>query len=99
MAIVMVLEIPDGTIEQYEQVNEIMGVHDTDSAPDGLIGHVCAPTDTGLLIVDVWESQEALDAFFAGRLGAALAQANVPEAMPRVYPVHNGIRGRSAAAA
>ncbi len=93
MAIMMVLEVPGGTIEQYERANEIMGITGDDTAPDGLVGHVAAKTDDGMLIVDVWESQEKLDAFFRDRLGDALHQAGVPEAQPRIYPVHNGIRG------
>jgi len=94
MAIVMMLEVPGGTIEQYEQANEIMGIHGDENAPDGLLGHVAAKTEDGVLIVDVWESQEHLDTFFRERLGDALHQAGVPDAKPRIYPIHNAIRGR-----
>jgi hypothetical protein len=98
MAILMVMELPGATAEQYDRVNWILGIRDEDTAPPGLVGHVCSPTDRGLLIVDVWETQEALDAFFVtGGLGAALAQAGIHEAQPRIYAVHNLLGGRAAA--
>jgi hypothetical protein len=98
MAIVMVFEVSGVTTEQYDRVNELMGVSG-DNPPDGLIGHVCATTDDGLFITDVWESQEALDTFFQTRLGGALKDAGVPEVHPRVLPVYNWIRGRTPTAA
>jgi heme-degrading monooxygenase HmoA len=89
---VMVIIEPDGvTVEQYEQVNETMGVSSVADVP-GLISHAAGQADGGLLIVDVWESAEAFESFVEERLGAALAQAGVsgrPE--PRVLPVHNHI--------
>ena len=99
MAIVMVMDVPGGTLEQYEQVNETLGIAGSETAPAGLVGHVCAKTEDGVLIVDVWESEQALHAFFeTGGLGAALKQAGVPAVQPRIYPVHNGLRGRDYAA-
>ena len=56
MAIVMVLEVPGASTEQYDQVNEAIGVYSSADAPDGLISHVCAVTDKGLVICDVWSS-------------------------------------------
>jgi heme-degrading monooxygenase HmoA len=87
MAIVMRLEVPGGTIEQYEQVNEILGIHGDDDAPDGLIFHAAGETDEGFLLVDVWESAEKLDAFFE-KAGPALAQAGVPDTPPEIMPLH-----------
>jgi heme-degrading monooxygenase HmoA len=87
MAIVMRLEVPGGTIEQYEQVNEVLGIQGDDDAPDGLIFHVAGDTDEGFLIVDVWESAEKLDAFFE-KAGPALADAGVPDTAPEIMPLH-----------
>ena len=90
MSILMVLEVPGATTEEYDRVNEIAGVSTPDGAPDGLIHHTCAASADGLVIADVWESPEHLDGFFHERLGAALAQVGL-EATPRVVPVHNRI--------
>jgi quinol monooxygenase YgiN len=99
MAILMTMDVPGGTIEMYEQVNELLGISGTEDAPDGLIGHVCATTETGIRIVDVWESREALETFLQTRALAAFEQVGVPQTEPQIHTVHNGIRGRSAAAA
>ena len=95
MAVLMVMEVPGGTTDQYEKVNEIMGIAGDDDAPDGLIQHVAAKSDDGVVVVDVWESQEALDRFFEERLGAALQQAGLgSDSPPQMLPVHNRMTGK-----
>jgi heme-degrading monooxygenase HmoA len=90
VAIVMRMEIPGGTIEQYEQINDALGIEGDETAPDGLILHMAGLSEDGFLIVDAWESQEKLDAFFqSGGLGAALADANVPQVQPDIHQLHN----------
>ena len=91
MAILMMLDLDGATVEQYKQVNESMGIRGDEDAPDGLVSHVCAVTDGGLIIADVWESQEALDRFFESRLAGALQEAGVQQGQPRILPVHNTI--------
>lgn len=91
MAILMILEVPGATLDAYERANEIMGVHGDDSAPDGLISHTAGATEDGIIAVDVWESEEALQRFFETQLGAALKEAGIPEGKPRILPVHNMI--------
>jgi heme-degrading monooxygenase HmoA len=100
VAVLMVFEVPGGTVEQYEQMNEIMGIRGDEDAPDGLISHVVGRTDDGVLVADVWESDEQLRRFFEERLGAALKEVGMPEsAHPRILPVHNLIaRGAGAEA-
>jgi hypothetical protein len=52
--------------------------------------HVCAPTDDGIRIVDVWESDEALQRFVEHpgfRRALADARLKEPDAV-EVYPVH-----------
>jgi hypothetical protein len=98
VAILMVMDVPGGTAEQYDRVNEILGIRGDENAPPGLVHHVCAVTDRGLLIIDLWESHEALDAFFVtGGLSAALKEAGVLEVQPRVYAVLGSISGLTGA--
>ena len=42
------------------------GVHDG----AGIVSHWCEQTDTGWTVHDVWESEEAMQAFLASRIGA-----------------------------
>lgn len=93
MAILMLMEFEGGTREQYDQVDEILGGVTVENAPEGLISHSAAITEDGLVVADVWESPEALQAFFDEQLGAAIQQAGIPESEPRILPVHNHIHG------
>jgi hypothetical protein len=94
MAVVLVLEAPGATTAQYDRVNEILGITGDDDAPDGLISHTAGATDDGVLVVDLWESREAAQAFFLGGLGDALAAAGMTDLKPaQVLPVHNHFQG------
>jgi hypothetical protein len=97
MAVLMVMEAAGATAEQYDRTNEIMGIRGDDDAPDGLIQHVAAIDGDGLLIADVWESEEALDRFYEERLRAALEQSGVAESAgrPRRMQVHNRLAGKA----
>jgi hypothetical protein len=94
MSVLMLLELPGATTEQYNQLNEAMGIHGDEDAPEGLVHHVVGSDDDGLTIVDVWESDEALGRFVEGRLRPALEGAGIqPGPDPRVLPVHNKLDG------
>ena len=68
---------------QYERVAGPL----IDPAPAGLILHVAGPTDEGVRIIDVWDSEESWERFQAEWLGpaiAALGGPSRPEATLRV---------------
>jgi hypothetical protein len=79
------------TTAQYDQVNEKLGIR-AGSEPEGLLQHLAGQTDDGLLVVDVWESPEQFEHFFATGAADAIAEVGGPPVEPRVYPVHNMIR-------
>jgi hypothetical protein len=58
MAVLVIVEVPGGTEEMYDSMNEQMGVGDT-WMPDGLITHTAGPIDGGWRVVDCW--REAAD--------------------------------------
>jgi quinol monooxygenase YgiN len=72
--------------DQYEQVNQ--QVSPNNRPPAGLLYHAAGRSDGGFCIIEVWESQEALQEFFAQQLGLALQQAGVT-AQPRMFEVIN----------
>jgi heme-degrading monooxygenase HmoA len=94
MPILMIMDIEGATAEQYDGVDELLGGLTPENAPAGLISHAAAVTDTGVMVADVWESAEDLQRFFDEKLGAAIAEAGLPQAEPRIVPVHNHIEGR-----
>jgi hypothetical protein len=75
--------------EQYDAV-----IRDLDLGGKGYKGsvfHVAGPMEGGWRIVDVWDSQAALDAFMHDKLLAALQKNGVPEPQVTVWPVHNTV--------
>jgi hypothetical protein len=94
MSVLMLLEMPGATTDQYAQVNEAMGIGGEADAPEGLVEHVVGIADDGLIVADVWESEEALGRFAEERLRPALEKAGVAGGPPaRVHPVHNRLEG------
>lgn len=94
MAVLMIMDVEGGTVEQYEQVDRLLGGTTADNAPDGLISHTAAVTDTGLIVADVWESPEALQRAIEEHLGPAFKEVGVPQgAPPRLVPVHAHLHG------
>src|SRR5215831_8388827 len=97
MAVLMIMDLEGATTEEYEAVNAAIGI-DENNLPQGLIQHAVGPTDEGgLLIVDVWESEEDLGRFIEEKVAPAMQQAGVEsQAQPRVHEVHNHIPQGSA---
>ena len=90
MAIVMSLEWPGATLEEYDQVMVALGL-DAEPPAGGLF-HVSGTDGGTLRILDVWESDDAWNAFREGRLMPALEQTGLIEkGAPnvRTYPLHN----------
>lgn len=82
MAEVVVLEFsaPDA-VEIYNKVNKLLGwdgVPDSEQMPAGLQSHVVGESGDKLVVVEVWESQQAEHAFMESQLGPAFAEAQVP---------------------
>src|SRR2546425_11106123 len=72
MAIVMHMEWPGATLEDYDRAMESTRLDET--PPAGGLVHVAGVDDGTLRIVDVWESEEAWNAFRSDRLMPALEQ-------------------------
>jgi hypothetical protein len=70
MAVVMTAVIPAST-DMYDAINQEMGVSN-DNLPNGLIAHYAAPTDNGMLLVDVWDSMDDFQTFAAEKLAPAM---------------------------
>src|ERR1700729_2373671 len=74
----------DTTLKQLEEAGA--------GAPDGRLSHVALETDGEIQVFDVWESQEAFEAFGATLL-PILNAAGIELNEPMVARVHNEIRG------
>jgi hypothetical protein len=61
-------------------------------APAGRLFHVALETDGAINVFDIWESQEAFDAF-GQTLVPILAAAGIELTPPMIARVHNTIQG------
>jgi len=91
MAIVMISDAATDTVAQYDDAIEKLEAAGHGNPP-GRVSHVAALKGTGYFVVDVWESQEAFDAFAPVLI--PLIEA-VGGSIPKieVAPVHNRING------
>lgn len=85
MAVAAVFE-GDISQAQYERVRA--QVTPDNRPPPGLLYHVAGQGEGGWYVVEVWESQEALQRFFDEKLGQALQQANI-NIQPKFFQVVN----------
>jgi hypothetical protein len=82
------------TQTQYEEsVRKLTGKERMESADDwpvpGLISHTTGQGPKGFRVIDVWESQEAVDAFGA-QLMPMLDEIGVQEE-PQIFPAHTHV--------
>ena len=87
MAYVAVIDIPGLTTEQYDVVLERMQVVERPSP--GIYLHICAPTDDGLRVIELWDSEEGFRAFVEERLFPAATELGI-QAQPAIAitPLH-----------
>lgn len=89
MAVLIEAEFPGVTAQQYDAVDQRAGTRSGQPVA-GLVCHSAMITDTGLRVVDVWESTEAFQAYFTQRLQPVLKEQGFPEpsAPPGFSRVH-----------
>jgi hypothetical protein len=90
MAFTMELRLPRDAAPMYAQLNRVMGMTE-DSLPWGLLHHFATETDESFSVFDVWESREAYDQFFEGRLGPAMREVAGDRA-GEAHPVFGELR-------
>jgi hypothetical protein len=90
--VVLVFESPTFTQEQYEEsVRKLTGGKSRmESASDwpveGLLAHIPGQGANGFRVVDVWESEEAMQRW-GEKLTPMLAELGI-EGEPEIYPAH-----------
>lgn len=86
LALITMKGDPDDLLDRYDRsAAEMEEVSD-----DGLILHSIAPTEDGVVMADVWESQETLERYMAHPdFVKMLERYEFPEPEVRMYDVHN----------
>ena len=68
VAVAVILDFEGATLSQYGQVIEKMGLTPGGETPQALF-HWVAETDTGVRVVDVWETRERFQQFADEQIG------------------------------
>ena len=87
MADALILEFPGVTVAEYRAVNRALGIDVSTGAgewPDGLLFHSAGTSPAGLIVYEIWESQDAQGRFMGDRLGRALQEGGITAAPSRV---------------
>jgi len=83
MAQAVILEFDGVSKDHYDAVNAKLGLDPgagTGDWPEGMISHTGGTTSGGGIVVfEVWESQDAQAKFMETRLGAALGEVGLPQ--------------------
>jgi hypothetical protein len=90
MAVAIEMDFKGATLDQYDQVIELMGLSPGSPLPPGAIFHWAAETEDGIRVVDVWETREAYDRFAQEQIGPYTQQVGIPGPPEVTYrDVHN----------
>lgn len=94
MALLMEIDFPGVTAEQYDEVDKRAGTR-APQPPDGLLFHSAVVTGAGLHLVDLWETRAKFDAFME-RLMPIATEAGFPDpkAPPELTEVHHHFERR-----
>jgi hypothetical protein len=86
MAVTMVLDAPDMTRQQYDEISK-RTYFPPGKLPRGLIHHIATEVDGGLRIVEVWDSEADLRAYFEDQLTPVSKEAGVELGAPKAATV------------
>ncbi|MCZ0978430.1 hypothetical protein O1L60_01920 [Streptomyces diastatochromogenes] len=88
MAILVKAELPGVTTDQYDALNGRLQAL-PDNPFQGCLSHVCVATDSGLLIHDLWESEQDMRRFM-NRVMPLAEEMGLPQgSQPEIHQVHN----------
>ena len=90
MAVAVQMDFEGATLAQYDEACSKMGLTPKGPGPAGAISHFATMTDSGLRVVDVWESREQFDTFAQEQIGPVTQAVGIagPPAM-QFFEVHN----------
>ena len=95
MAVVVQVDYPGMTLEQYDELVETLGLLPGGPPPRGVLFHSAMKIDGGIRIFDAWESPEALQEFQGNTIGPVLNKLGVTETPEMTFlDVHNYFVGK-----
>ena len=90
MAVAIQMDFAGATLAQYDEICGKMGLTPKGPGPKGAISHFATETDSGLRVVDVWESMEQFDKFAQEQIGPFSQEVGLPNPpVIETFEVHN----------
>lgn len=95
MAVAVEISFTGGTLDQYDQVMDKMGLKPARTGPPtGLLFHWIMATEDGIRVTDVWESADHFNTFAAEKIVPITQEVGVPGPPDiRFYEVYNYLAG------
>lgn len=90
MAVAVQMDFNGATLDQYDKICQKMGLTPKGPGPAGAISHFSTMTDSGLRVVDVWETKEQFEKFAQEQIGPFSQEVGMSEP-PKMqfFDVHN----------
>ena len=88
MPVAVQMDSDGGTLAQYDEICKRMGLTPKGPGPAGAISHFATMTDSGLRVVDVWQSKEQFEKFAQDQIGP-FSQVGVGPPNMQFFDVHN----------
>lgn len=90
MAVAVVMEFDDASLEQYDEVIAKMGFAPRGAGAPGGIFHWVTKTDGGIRVTDVWETREQFEQFGAEQIGPFTQEVGIASPPKTTFfEVHN----------
>ncbi len=92
MAIGFIMQFENMSTAKYDAIAKELGykLHSNGNYPLGILSHMTGKTPTGLVVIDVWDSEQEFGAFLEGKLKPAFAKVGgVAEPKVTTFEVHN----------
>jgi hypothetical protein len=93
VAVAIVMDWDEGSLDQYDEVIGKMGLSAGGTGPADSVFHWVAKNGDGIRVVDVWATREAFDAFAQEQIGPLTAEAGLAEPRMEFFEVHNTLTG------
>ena len=90
MAVAVQMDFEGATLDQYDQICKKMGLTPKGPGPAGAVSHFATMTDSGLRVVDVWESREQFEKFAQEQIGPLTQEVGIQgKPAMQFFDVHN----------
>jgi hypothetical protein len=87
MAVAIDCNFPGATTDQYDEAVKMMGLASGGQHP-GALFHWATQTESGVRVVDVWESKEDFERFAQEQILPVSQQVGLPQPEITYYDVH-----------